>query len=135
MQNLTRFGRNLTASEVNYYLEFQEYPHTSNTGFASVYNVSGWDVDEARKAFAMTNIQYSYGGSGTTRSVKNCDFFPGIRVTKEQRNCLSVKVCQFASKKLDAEHISVDFSNSIFKNLFDANEKYHEKATLWLVIY
>src|SRR5688500_13803016 len=101
MQNLAKFCRNLTASEVNYYLEFQEYSRTSNTGCASIYNISGWDADETRKVFAMTNIQYSYGSSGTTRSVNNCDFFPGIRVTKEQRNCLSVKVCQFASKKLD----------------------------------
>lgn len=123
------------ASEVHYYLEFQEYPNTSETGFASIYNVSGWDENEAQKAFAMNNIQYSYGGNGTIRKVQNCDFFPGIRVSKEQRNCLSVKVCEFASKELDVGHTSVDFSKSFFKNIFDANEKFHEKTTLWLVIH
>ncbi|POG64718.1 hypothetical protein GLOIN_2v1672652 [Rhizophagus irregularis DAOM 181602=DAOM 197198] len=129
-QNTAKFGRNLTASEVHYYLEFQEYPNTSETGFASIYNVSGWDENEAQKAFAMNNIQYSYGGNGTIRKVQNCDFFPGIRVSKEQRNCLSFKVCEFASKELDVGHTSVDFSKSFFKNIFDANEKFHEKTTL-----
>jgi hypothetical protein len=79
----------------------------------------------------MTNIQYSYGGNGTIRKVKNCDFFPGFQVSKEQRNCLGVKVCEFASKQLNVEHTSVNFSESLFKNMFDANEKFHEKATLW----
>ena len=81
----------------------------------------------------MTSIQYSYGGTGTTRKVGNCDFFPGIKVSKEQRQCLSVKVCEFASKELDTGHTSVDFTQPIFKNMFDANEKFHEKATIWLV--
>ena len=82
----------------------------------------------------MTNIQYSYGGSGTIRTVKNCEFFPGIAVTKEQRECLSVKVCEFASKKLDVNHTSVDFSMPLFESVFNANEEFHKKATLWLVI-
>jgi hypothetical protein len=81
----------------------------------------------------MTNIQYSYGGTGTIRKVKNCDFFPGIQVSKEQRQCLGVKVCEFASKELDINHTSVDFSMPLFKNTFDANEKFYEKATLWFV--
>ena len=81
----------------------------------------------------MKNIQYSYGGNGTTRGVKNCDFLPGIRVSKEQRQCLGVKLCEFASKKLDISHTSVDFSEPLFKNAFDANEKFYEKATLWFV--
>ncbi|CAB4414123.1 unnamed protein product [Rhizophagus irregularis] len=124
-QNTAKFGRNLTASEAG-----NLNPNTSETGFASIYNVSGWDENEAQKAFAMNNIQYSYGGNGTIRKVQNCDFFPGIRVSKEQRNCLSVKVCEFASKELDVGHTSVDFSKSFFKNIFDANEKFHEKTTL-----
>ena len=51
----------------------------------------------------MTNIQYSYGGSGTTCIVKNCDFFPGFEVSKEERKCLSIKMCEFASKELDVQ--------------------------------
>ncbi len=105
----------------------------SETGFASVYNASGWDENEAREAFSMTNIQYSYGGSGTIRIVKNCEFFPGIKVSKEQRECLGVKVCEFASKELDVGHTSVDFSVPLFENVFNAHEKFHKKTTLWLV--
>ncbi|CAG8446944.1 13816_t:CDS:2 [Rhizophagus irregularis] len=41
----------------------EKHPNVAETGIASVYNVSGWDENEARKAFSMTNIQYSYGGS------------------------------------------------------------------------
>ena len=63
--------------------------------------MSGWDENEAREAFSMTNIQYSYGGNGTTRTVKNCDFFSGVKVSKEQQECFSVKICEFASEKLD----------------------------------
>ena len=99
-----------------------------------MYNISGWDEDEVRKAFSMTNIQYSYGGNGTIRIVKNCDFFPGVKVSKEERKCLGVKMCEFASKRLNVSHTSVDFTSPIFKNMFDANEKFNEKATLWSVI-
>ncbi|CAB4432985.1 unnamed protein product [Rhizophagus irregularis] len=47
VQNIAKFGKNLTSSEIRYYLEFQEYPNTSETGFANIYNVSGWNEDEA----------------------------------------------------------------------------------------
>ena len=70
-----------------------------------------------------------------TRTIKNCDFFPGVKVSKEQRECLSVKVCEFASEELDIGHTSVDFSVPLFKNMFDANEEFHKKSTLWLVIF
>ncbi|GES91263.1 hypothetical protein GLOIN_2v1763409 [Rhizophagus clarus] len=80
----SKFDRNLIASEVCYYLEFQEYPNTSETGFASIYNISGWDESEAKEAFSLTNIQYSY-------------------VSKEQHRCLSIKVCEFASKDVFAK--------------------------------
>ena len=103
----------------------------SETGFASVYNVSGWDEDEARKAFSMTNIQYSYGGNGNTRTVKNCDFFPGFEVNKKECQYLSIKMCEFASKELNVSHTSVDFNSPLFKNTFNANEKFYEKATRW----
>ncbi|CAG8662781.1 5294_t:CDS:2 [Funneliformis caledonium] len=95
---IAKFGQKLIASEVHYYIEYQEYPNISETSFASVYNVSGWDEDEAQKAFSMTNIQYSYGGNGTTQ--------------------------------LNISHTSVDFTSSLFKNMFNANEKFYEKATL-----
>jgi hypothetical protein len=46
-----------------------------------------------------------------------------------------VKVCEFASEELDIGHTSVDFSVPLFKNVFDANEEFHKKSTLWLVIF
>ncbi len=61
--------------------------------------------------------------------VKNCEFFSEIKVIKEQRNCLSVKMCEFASNELDVSHTSIDFFKSLFKNIFDTNENFHEKAT------
>lgn len=79
----------------------------------------------------MTNIQYSYGGNGTTRTVRNCDFFSGFEVIKEERRCLSVKMCEFASKELNMSHTSVDFTSPSFENIFNADEKFYEKATLW----
>ena len=60
--------------------------------------MSGWDENEAREAFSMTNIQYSYGGNGTTCTVKNCDFFSEVKVSKKQRECFSMKVYEFASE-------------------------------------
>ncbi|RIB28513.1 hypothetical protein C2G38_2157728 [Gigaspora rosea] len=39
--------------------EFQEYLKTSLTGVASIYNVSGWEPDDAKKAFGISNIQYT----------------------------------------------------------------------------
>ena len=40
-------------------------------------------------------------------------------------------MCEFASKELDVVYTSVDFTKSLFKNTFDANEKFYEKTTLW----
>ena len=39
-------------------------------------------------------------------------------------------MCKFASKELDISYTSVNFTKSLFKNTFDANEKFYEKATL-----
>ncbi|CAG8671276.1 3454_t:CDS:1, partial [Funneliformis caledonium] len=102
---IAKFDQKLTASEVCYYIEFQEYPNTSEPGFSSVYNVSGRDENEVLKAFSMMNIQYSYGGSSTTHIVKNCNFFPEYEVSKEKRKCFSIKMCEFTSKELDVSYI------------------------------
>ena len=44
-----------------------------------------------------------------------------------------MKVYEFAFKKLDVDHTSIDFTKSIFKNMFDINEKFHEKITFQLI--
>ncbi len=41
-----------------------------------------------------------------------------------------MKVYEFVSKELDVSYIFVDFTKSTFKNMFDANKKFHEKITL-----
>ena len=41
-----------------------------------------------------------------------------------------MKVYEFASKELDIGHTSIDFTKYTFKNMFDTNEKFHEKITL-----
>ncbi|CAB4445287.1 unnamed protein product [Rhizophagus irregularis] len=55
-QNIAKFSKYLTASKIQYYLEFQEYSNISETGFASVYDVSGWKESKTQEAFFMTNI-------------------------------------------------------------------------------
>ncbi|RHZ69720.1 hypothetical protein Glove_279g56 [Diversispora epigaea] len=132
IQNIAKFDKNLVASEIRYYLEFQEYPNSLETGFASVYNVSGWDETDAKETFSMKNIQYSYRGNGTIRTIKNCKFFPGIKVSKEQRECLGVKVYEFTSKELDVGHTLVDFSIPLFKKMFEADVEFHKQATICL---
>ncbi|RIB27576.1 hypothetical protein C2G38_2240053 [Gigaspora rosea] len=116
-----QFGRNLTVDQVEYYLEFQEYPKTSLTGVASIYNVSGWEPDDAKKAFGISNIQYAYGDPGNIRSIQKCPFL-GVPVKKTYRSCLSVKVCEFSSTDLDIEHTSVNFEDQLYKKIFDSNE-------------
>ncbi|CAG8727792.1 25004_t:CDS:2, partial [Racocetra persica] len=64
-----QFGRNLTVDQVEYYLEFQEYSKTSETGVASIYNISGWKPDDAKNAFGISNIQYAYSNPGTIQSI------------------------------------------------------------------
>ncbi|RIB03196.1 hypothetical protein C2G38_2049457 [Gigaspora rosea] len=84
-----KFGHDLTVDQVEYYLEFQEYPKTSSTGVASVCNISGWDINDAKKAFRISNIQYAYGDPRNIRSIKKYPFL-GVPVQKTYRFCQSV---------------------------------------------
>ena len=70
-------------SKIHYYLKFQEYSNTSENRFVSVYNISGQDEKKAREAYILSNIQYSYGGSGIIHAIKNCNFF--FRIKNIQR--------------------------------------------------
>ncbi|RIB07531.1 hypothetical protein C2G38_2214135 [Gigaspora rosea] len=74
LPTFAQFGQNLSVDQIEYFLEFQEYPKTSSTGVASVYNVSGWKPDDAKKAFGIANLQYSYRNPGTIQSIKKCLF-------------------------------------------------------------
>ncbi|CAG8842603.1 12144_t:CDS:2, partial [Racocetra persica] len=85
-----KFGRTLTIDQVEYYLEFQEYLKTSLTGVASVYNVSGWNSDDAKETFGISNIQYAHRDPGNIRSIKKY-LFLGVPVQKTYQSYHSVK--------------------------------------------
>ncbi|CAG8843142.1 21295_t:CDS:2, partial [Gigaspora margarita] len=96
--------------------EFQEYPKTSETSVASIYNVSSWKPDDVKNAFEISNIQYAYGDPGTIRSIQKCSFL-GVLVKKTYHSCLSVKVCEFGSATLNIAHTSVNFEDQLYKNI------------------
>ncbi|CAG8844710.1 20751_t:CDS:2, partial [Gigaspora margarita] len=114
LPTFAQLGQNLSVDQIEYFLEFQEYPKTSSTGVASVYNVSGWKPDDAKKAFGIANLQYSYGNPRTIRSIKKCPFL-GVSICKTYRSCLGVKVCEFSSPELNIEHTFVDFETFLHK--------------------
>ncbi|CAG8726418.1 36306_t:CDS:2, partial [Racocetra persica] len=124
-----QFGCDLTIDQIEYYLEFQEYPKTSLTGVASIYNVSGWESDDATKAFRISNIQYAYSDPGNIRSIQKY-LFLGVFVQKTYRSYLSIKVYEFSSTTLDIEHMSVDFEDQLYKKIFDVNEFLVDTFTL-----
>ena len=131
--HLAIFGCKLIIDQVNHYVEFNEYPQTSETGVVTVYDVSAWEPEEARKAFALKNIQYSIGDPGNKKSIfSNCQFL-GVDTTKEYRTCQGVKACEYASQELHTPHTEVDFEGQLFKRLFDAHEYSISKQTLGYV--
>ncbi|CAG8617325.1 7037_t:CDS:2, partial [Dentiscutata heterogama] len=124
-----QFGRNLIINQVKYYLEFQEYSKTSETGIASIYNVSSWKLDDAKNAFGISNIQYAYSDPETIRSIQKYSFL-GVPVKKTYCLCLGVKVCEFGSATLDIKHKLVNFEDQLYKNIFDTNKFLVETFTL-----
>jgi len=40
-----------------------------------------------------------------------------------------VKVCEFASEKLDIGHTFIEIFVPLLKNIFNANEEFHKKVT------
>ncbi|CAB4381821.1 unnamed protein product [Rhizophagus irregularis] len=95
-----------------------EYPETSPEGVATVYNVTGWK--NAMDAFS--DVQYSTNGSGGATDIRECPFFGGIPVKKDQRKCQGIKFCQFTDPELvNQEHCSVDFDSEIFQHYIQQN--------------
>jgi len=115
---------------LRYFLEFQEYPVTSQHGTASIYNVSGWDINEAMDIFKLHNIQYSLGNPGKISEV--CCKLLGVKCCMEQRTCQGIKICKFASPSLiENTHTYVDFEDYIYKEAFEKNELSSQELTLW----
>ena len=96
---LAIFGNRLESTDINYHLEFQEYPRTSEEGVVAIYNVSGWDVSKAKATFALKNLQYSIGYPGTQGLVNNCHFL-GVECNKEYRTCNGIKFCKYLNDEL-----------------------------------
>jgi hypothetical protein len=116
---------------VEYHFEFKEYPRTSEIGVATIFNVAGWNVTNARKTFKLRNIQYSVGDPGKMSDVKNHSFL-GTSCKREFRTCQGVKICKFASAQvLEGEHTNVDFENEYYKELFSQGEYNSREFTLW----
>ncbi|CAG8568722.1 21798_t:CDS:2, partial [Racocetra persica] len=84
-----------------------EYPKTSLTGVASIYNVSGWDPNEAKQAFGIANIQYSYRNPGNIQQIQKC-LFLGVSVHKNYHSCQGIKIYEFSSPELNVVHTSID---------------------------
>ncbi|CAG8849739.1 29482_t:CDS:1, partial [Racocetra persica] len=105
------FGQKITAQEIEYQLEFQEYPRTSNTGVATVYNISTFEDEnqqiatKVQDAFALKNIQYAYGDPGNIKKSIKCPFL-GVKTRREYRTCQGIKVCECASSDLEVSHTS-----------------------------
>lgn len=124
------FTKNLEIEKIKFYLEFQEYPCTHENGFASVYNISGWDLEDAKKTFGLRNIQYSVGNPGGISSVF-CPFL-GVKCKLDQRTCQGVKMCQLASREIiEYRHSEVNFEDNIYEKIFDNKELTVQELTIW----
>ncbi|CAG8776879.1 25083_t:CDS:2 [Gigaspora rosea] len=116
-------------TKIKYRLEFEEYPETLEDGVTCIYNITGMDIEKAKKIFDLKNIQYSYKDGIVYESIY-CPFLQ-TKVYKETQNCNSIKMCQFAAPELvSMTHSSVDFNNNLFKKVFDSNELSLDTNTL-----
>ncbi|PKB95238.1 hypothetical protein RhiirA5_404684 [Rhizophagus irregularis] len=119
------FTTQLQVPKVIYTAVPVEYPETSPEGVATVYNVTGWK--NAMDAFSDVTtyyllVQYSTNGSGGATDIRECPFFGGIPVKKDQRKCQGIKFCQFTDPELvNQEHCSVDFDSEIFQHYIQQN--------------
>ncbi|RGB39538.1 hypothetical protein C1646_754378 [Rhizophagus diaphanus] len=79
-----------------------EYPRTSPTGVATIYNITGWSNPLA----CFSDIQYSINGSGG-----------------DERKCRGIKHCQFADAEfINQSHQCVDFDSEDFKRIIAQQE-------------
>jgi hypothetical protein len=126
---IAKFGNRLEFSDLEYQVEFQEYPRTSINGVVTIYNVSGWDDTKARSMFSLKNIQYSIGSPGNLATVK-CPYL-GVKCVKEYRTCRGVKLCRYVSEDYkNMSHTKVDFGDERNKNIFELNELSIEELTI-----
>ena len=124
------FGKNLEIWDITYSFEFKEYPKTSEIGVATIYNVAGWEDNEAKKVFKLRNVQYSLGDPGKISRIKKHPFL-GVSCNMEFRTCQGIKICKFASRQIkEGEHSVVDFENEYYKDLFNQEDYNSREFTL-----
>ncbi|RGB24156.1 hypothetical protein C1646_773484 [Rhizophagus diaphanus] len=68
------FGKNLVVNDIEFHLELQEYPRTSEDGVAYVYSVSAFDHKKAREFFSLKNIQYAMDSKKLNSSHDSVNF-------------------------------------------------------------
>ncbi|RIB15098.1 hypothetical protein C2G38_2320518 [Gigaspora rosea] len=98
--------KSLAVKEIIHSLTPIEYPPTSEEGIAIVYHIDGWEnVDST-----FVDVQYSMGKpSGQNRTT--CYYLGDVTVTKKDRTCQKIKLCEFASSELqEMQHKSCIFS-------------------------
>ena len=121
-------------NDIEFHLEFQEYPRTSEEGVAFVYNVSAFEHEKAKKLFNIKNVQYAVDNKKGTTYEFECEFL-GIRAIKNTRHCHGVKMCSYSAEELNFSHTSVDFENNTYKNIYNTYEHSIEKYTIKYVYF
>ncbi|PKY51330.1 hypothetical protein RhiirA4_546495 [Rhizophagus irregularis] len=123
------FGKNLVVNDIEFHLELQEYPRTSEDGVAYVYSVSAFDHKKAREFFSLKNIQYAMDSKSGTAYEFECGFL-GIKAMKNMRKCHGVKMCSHSAEELNSSHDSVNFETNTYKNIYNTYEHSIEKYTI-----
>ncbi|CAB5384542.1 unnamed protein product [Rhizophagus irregularis] len=78
-------------------------------------------------------IQYSINGSGGIIQIKDCPFFGGMSVKKDQRTCQGIKFCEFTDQELvNQEHCSVDFDSEIFQLYMQKTDENTKEAKTYI---
>ncbi|CAB4480127.1 unnamed protein product [Rhizophagus irregularis] len=123
------FGKNLIVNDIEFHLELQEYPRTSEDGVAYVYSVSAFDHKKAREFFSLKNIQYAMDSKSGMAYEFECGFL-GIIAIKNMRKCHGVKMCSHSAEELNSSHDSVNFETNTYKNIYNTYEHSIEKYTI-----
>ena len=123
------FRKNLIINDIEFHLELQEYPRTSEEGVAYIYNVSTLNHNKAKDFFNLKNIQYAVDNKNGSLYEFECEFL-GTNSVKNVRKCHGVKMYSHSAKELDSSHISVDFETNTYKNIYNTYKYSIEKYTL-----
>ena len=119
----------MIVNDIEFHLEFQEYPRTSEEGVAYVYNVSAFDHEKTKEFFSLKNIQYAVDSKSGTTYEFECGFL-GMKAMKNMRKCHGVKMCSHSAEELNFSHDSVNFETDTYKNIYNTYEHSIEKYTL-----